>query len=264
MSTLPTARTRLIAQQHDVYFGTDELVVEDADTSDITGIYRGRQAATSYTPPEGVQWGQNYYWRIDEYNTDGTISTGIVWSLTVADYLIVDNFEDYNDYTPDEIFSAWIDGWGTQTNGALIANDDPPWAETSVVHGGRQAMAYRYDNNLKYSEAERPLDPPQDWTANGIGALSLWFQGDPNNAAERMYVAIANSPAPAAVVYHDDPAAAQINTWTEWTIELTAFTGIDLRNVDKISIGFGDKNNVQAGGSGTVYFDDIALYRPSP
>ncbi len=127
-------------------------------------------------------------------------------------------------------------------------------------------MPYRYDNNRKYSEAERPLSPPQDWTTIGIGALSLWFQGDPNNAAERMYVAIANSPAPAAVVYHDDQNAALIDTWTEWTIELSKFAdqGVNLQNVDSISIGFGDKNNIQAGGSGLVYFDDIRLYRPSP
>ncbi len=109
-------------------------------------------------------------------------------------------------------------------------------------------------------------EPPQDWTRNGIGALSLWFYGDPNNAAERMYVAIANSPGPAVVVYHDDPAAAQINTWTEWLIDLSKFAdqGVDLTNVDRLSIGFGDKNNLQAGGSGLVFFDDIRLYRPSP
>ena len=91
--------------------------------------------------------------------------------------------------------------------------------------------------------------------------MSLWFRGEPANAAERMYVAIANSSGSAAAVYHYNPNAARINPWTRWTIGLTAFTGIDLRNVDKISIGFGDKNNLQAGGAGVVYFDDIALYR---
>ena len=35
-----------------------------------------------------------------------------------------------------------------------------------------------------------------------------------------------------------------------------------LTDVDKLSIGFGDKYNPQAGGSGLVFFDDVRLYRP--
>ncbi|MHC4433241.1 MAG: LamG domain-containing protein, partial [Planctomycetota bacterium] len=72
------------AAEHDVYFGTDRDAVLDADASDTTGIYRGRQSLTTYSPSEGVEWGGGpYYWRIDEYNTDGTISTGRTWGFTV-------------------------------------------------------------------------------------------------------------------------------------------------------------------------------------
>jgi len=61
------------ASQHDVYFGTDADVVDNADNS-TPEIYRGRQAGTSYTPPEAVEWGGGpYYWRVDEFNNDGTI-----------------------------------------------------------------------------------------------------------------------------------------------------------------------------------------------
>ncbi|GAG41578.1 unnamed protein product, partial [marine sediment metagenome] len=42
-----------------------------------------------------------------------------------------------------------------------------------------------------------------------------------------------------------------------------AAQGVNLANVNMISIGFGDKNNLQAGGSGMVFFDDIRLYRPA-
>ncbi len=250
------------AAQHDVYFGTDELSVGGADASDTTGIYRGRQSATNYSPPEPLEWGSGpYYWRIDEFNTDGTISEGIVWNFTIADFLLIDDFEDYNDYPPDEIFSTWIDGFGTTTNGALIAHDDPPFAETTVVHGGRQSMAYRYDNNFKYSEAAMALTQ-RDWTAEGVGVLSLWFYGDAANAAEQMYVSLNGS----ALVNHDNPNAAQIGAWTEWTIDLQEFAaqGVNLANVNTIAIGFGDKNNLKAGGSGVVFFDDIRLYRPAP
>jgi len=251
------------ASQHDVYFGIDRDAVADANASDTTGIYRGRQGITFYTPPEGVEWGGGpYYWRIDEYNTDATISKGRIWSFTVADYIVIDDFEDYNDYPPDEIFSTWIDGWEVPTNGSLAGHPDPPFAETGNVHGGSQSMPVYYENNFKYSEITMTLVWPRDWTEEGVGVLSLWFYGDAANAAERMYVALNGI----AVVYHANPDAAQIATWTEWPIDLQEFAtqGVNLANVNTVSIGFGDKNNLQAGGSGVVFFDDIRLYRPAP
>ncbi len=258
-----------MAAQHDVYFGTDELAVQGLDASDTTGIYRGRQSATSYTPPEPLEWGSGpYYWRIDEYNTDATISTGKVWNFTVADFLLIDDIEDYNDYPPDEIWSTWIDGYEIPANGSTIGYPDPDWSagehyvETSIVHGGAQSMPYFYDNNFMYSEASRTLVSLRDWTQEGVGVLSLWFYGDAANAAERMYVALNGS----VIVSHENPNAAQIGTWTEWRIDLQEFAaqGINLANVNTITIGFGDKNNLQAGGSGMVLFDDIRLYRPAP
>jgi hypothetical protein len=95
------------------------------------------------------------------------------------------------------------------------------------------------------------------WVSQDIGISS--------NAAEPLYVVVSNATGPAAVVSHDDPAAAQIATWTEWVIPLQTFAdkGINLTNVDTIAIGFGSGSGVaSSGGSGTVYFDDIRLYRP--
>jgi len=254
------------ASQHDVYFGIDRDAVADADASDTTGIYRGRQGVTIYTPAEGIEWGGGpYYWRVDEYNTDATISRGNVWRFTVADYLTVDDFEDYNDYPPDEVFSTWLDGYGVATNGSTAGYPDPDflagehYLETTIVHGGSQSMPLFYENNFKYSEATMTLVSVRDWTEEGVGVLSLWFYGDASNAAERMYVTLNGS----AVVYNDNPDAALIDGWTEWTIDLQEFAaqGVNLANVNTITIGFGDKNNLQAGGSGMVFFDDIRLYR---
>jgi hypothetical protein len=92
------------------------------------------------------------------------------------------------------------------------------------------------------------------WTSQDIGIES--------NDDEPMYVAIANNTGPPAVVYHGNPNAAQIDIWTPWPIDLNDFAGIDLTDVNSIAIGFGDRNNPQAGGLGKVYFDDIRLYRP--
>jgi hypothetical protein len=95
------------------------------------------------------------------------------------------------------------------------------------------------------------------WTDQDIGIAS--------NSAEPMYVAVSNTTGNPAIVVHDDPAAAQIDTWTEWLIPLSAFAdqGINLADVDKIAIGLGTKGNMTTvGGSGRMYFDDIRLYRP--
>ena len=54
-----------------------------------------------------------------------------------------------------------------------------PFAEKTIVHGGKQSMPLEYDNSESpyYSEAERTFDTPQDWTTNGADTLSLYFQG---------------------------------------------------------------------------------------
>jgi hypothetical protein len=97
------------------------------------------------------------------------------------------------------------------------------------------------------------------WADQDIGILS--------NDPELLYVAVSNSTGNPAVVIHDDANAAQIDTWTEWVIPLSAFAdqGINLTDVDHIAIGLGTMGNTTvAGGSGKMYFDDIRLYQPQP
>jgi len=119
------------------------------------------------------------------------------------------------------------------------------------------AMIYRFDNAGKTSEATLTLVSPRDWTQEGVTKLSLWFRGASGNAGERMYVALNGT----ALVYHADDAATQTSRWTRWVIDLTEFAGVDLTNVNTITIGFGTKGSPVAGGTGTMYFDDIGLIR---
>ncbi len=261
------------ATQHEVYFSLDKAAVADANASDTTGIYRGRQSATSYTPPEGLAWGGGpYFWRVDEDNNDGTVTKGRIWSFTVGDYLIVDDIESYNDSDPPDprshrIFDAWSDGFATPTtNGALVGNNLPPYTERANVHGGGQAMPLSYDNNLKFSEATLTRlssdgKAGNDWTRQGVANLSLWHRGLAANAAEKMYVALNGT----AVVYHTDPNVAKTTAWTEWVIPLQQFAalGVNLTNVTSITIGFGTRGSTALpGGTGQMYLDDIRLYRP--
>jgi len=185
-----------MASEHDVYFGTDKAAVVDANTS-TADIYRGRQSSTTYTPTEGVEWGGGpYYWRIDQYNTDQTISKGRIWTFTVADFVLVEDFESY-DAGDNQIWYAWHDGLGygvpgvdpyfggNGTGSAVGDENTASFTEETIVHGGGKSMPFSYDNNKqgysKYSEAELTITAPRDWTEGGVDQVSLWFRGNPGS-----------------------------------------------------------------------------------
>jgi len=261
------------AAQHDVYFGTDADAVEQADASDITGIYRGRQDPNSHTPSEDLEWSRTYYWRIDEYNNDGTISKGRVWSFTVADYLIVEDFESYNDIEEGQagsnpVYLTWADGYveppAVRTNGSTIGYviAFQPSMEFEIVHGDYQSAPFSYDNSTaSYSEitvSTNDLAVGRDWTKNDVQVLTLWFYGDPNNAVtEQLYVKLNG----VKVNYDGDAANLAVAAWTQWNIDLSAF-GIDLANVGELSIGLERIGN--SSGSGMLLIDDIRLYQVAP
>jgi len=438
------------ADKHDVYFGTVFEDVNDADrTNPLSVLVSQDQTAQSYDPDGLLEFGQTYHWRIDEINDVDPNSPwkGGVQSFATIDHFVVDGFEDYNDYPPYEIYSTWADGYQDSTNGSQVGNLAPPIAETTIIHGGKQAMPFFYDNSAaNHSEGVRAFSPVADWTREGVNELSLWFKGNPayvgsfteapvgtytmtasgadiwnnsdefhfayreatgavtivakvesventhefakagvmirdtldadsanvsllitpengvrfqfrantggstdrffvegivapqwvklertvgglvrayysadgsawtqlelttvsmstptyiglaltshdtaltceanfsnvsfpdtntdlqwaghqdigmiSNEAEPMYVAVSNANGTAGTVFHDDPDAALINAWTQWSINLSDFAdqGVDLAGVDAISIGLGDGSS---GGAGTMFFDDVRLY----
>jgi hypothetical protein len=250
-----------LGASHEVYFGTDAATLELKSS--------GNLGSESYDPGQ-LEWDTTYYWRVDEADNTNADSpwTGPLWSFTTANFLIIDDMEAYNDINEGEpgsnrIYLAWADGFENPAiNGSVVGNDPPPIAEQTIVHGGSQSMPFYYDNGVGKSEATLTLTNLRDWTVNGINTLTIWFRGDTDNAAEPMYAALNGS----AVVTHDNPDAAQTASWTAWNIDLTSFAdqGVNLANVNTITIGFGNRNNPVAGGSGMMYFDDIRLYALEP
>jgi hypothetical protein len=205
------------AAQHDVYLSTDEQAVieSNAPVTVVTEASHG---------PLSLDLDQTYYWKINEVNLAETPTTleGDVWNFTTRVFLIVDNFESYNDLDPTDpesnrIFLTWLDGYEVPTNGALVGYDVPPFAEQSIVHTGKQAMPLFYDNSgaARYSEAELTLSTAQDWTKHGITTLSVALSGDPNNAVEQMYVKVNGS----KVVYGGDAGDIQRGWYEPWNID---------------------------------------------
>jgi len=250
------------AASHRVYLGMDKDAVRNAGTG--SPEYKGSQnlGSESYDPGS-LQRETTYYWRIDAVDSTGSSLKGPIWSFTTADFLVVDDFEDYtdNDAAGEAIWQTWIDGFGVATNGSQAGYLLPPYAEQTIVHGGGQSMPLLYDNApgaATYSEAELALSYPTNWTQGGVDTLTLWFHGNIVNDAAPIYVALNGN----AVVTHDDASATQIHAWTQWNIPLQAFAdlGVSLTNVNKIAIGIGNRTNVQAAATGTVYVDDIGLH----
>jgi hypothetical protein len=243
---------------YELYFG--------ADASSLELKASGNLGSESFEPGQ-LEWNTTYYWRVDEANNANTDSpwTGPLWSFTTANFLIVDDMENYNDINEGEpgsnrIYLAWADGFDNPaTNGSVVGNAAAPFAEQTIVHGGLQSMPMSYDNAVGKSEATLTLTSNRDWTVNGVNTLTLWYRGDSANAAETMYVALNGT----AVVNNDNPQAALMPGWTQWNIDLQAF-GVNLTNVSSITLGLGNRANPVTGGSGMMYYDDIRLDITAP
>ena len=258
----------VFADTHEIYFGTDKDAVKNADTSSPEYKGSGNLGSESYDPGQ-LEWNTTYFWRIDEANNANADSpwTGPLWSFTTGNFLVVDDFESYNDINEGEpgsnrIYNAWEDGLINPANGgSTVGHLDPPFYEETIVHNGNKSMPMFYDNAVGKSEATLTLTSNRNWTVRGVNRLTIWYiRGSTGNDTETMYVVLNGT----AVVTNDNPNASAATNWSEWNIDLQAFAdqGVNLANVETITLGFGNRSNPVAGGAGLVIFDDIRLYAP--
>jgi len=125
--------------------------------------------------------------------------------------------------------------------------------ESDIVYDGDQSVPFIYNNaEAAFSEVTRSLSS-QDWTASGIQSLVVYFHGLSGNTAGNLYVKINNE----RIDYPGDASNLSKPIWTQWTIDLATVV-TSLTNVQSLVIG------VDNGGAGTLYIDDIRLYRSAP
>ncbi|MHC4324473.1 MAG: PA14 domain-containing protein, partial [Planctomycetota bacterium] len=104
------------AASHEVYFGTDANAVKTADKS--SPEYKGTKTlGDEIYDPGKLAWFTQYFWRVDEVNAVNSDSpwAGNLWSFTTGDFIVVENFEDYDVNKP--IWEYWLDGLGFGTPG---------------------------------------------------------------------------------------------------------------------------------------------------
>ncbi len=277
------------ANGHKVYFDADQAKVIARAGCQVNGT---STTNPSYLLLSSFGLEETYYWAVDEVN--GVNSwPGDVWSFTTANNKVIDDMELYPPNVQDSnIYQVWIDGAGDcgsiagNNSGALV--DIATVGAPAPVHGGQQAMKLVYDNDgtvdnpcppglptarLTYSKVEAqvaqlPSGVGSDWTVGGVAKmLSLWFYGDPLNSIEPMWVQLTDASNNKFKVFYGAYADEDVNdmndvtSWHEWLIDLADFTGVSVNNVKSIAIGVGNEGG-PAGGSGTLYFDDIRLYTP--
>ena len=207
-------------------------------------------SGTSYTPAN-LELGETYEWRVDQIGPAGTV-TGHTWTFTVADYVVVDDFESYT--TDEEIRSAWVD------------NINEPGVEyVLLASAANSSMLFEFQNQYDpyYTEVTRTFNDSQDWTANGVEELSLSFIGEHENAEHLMYITLEDASGQSFKVENPFTHACQSDSWRQWTIALGLYSdgGVDLTSVKKITIGLG--GGTDSGQTGEdrdyIYIDQIIL-----
>lgn len=264
------------AASHEINFGTDLAAVADGTapvtTTDVPSLGLSAQ---------DLELNTTYYWRITEVNeaADPPSHIGDIWSFNTPAFRAVDNFDHYDDDCR-RIFFTWLDGLGHNGSedcgvasydgnltGSAVGNAEPSFAETAVVIAG-QSMPLAYDNSVApfYSEATSDdFALPANWTKGGAEVLSLSVRGiagsddNPGNDPEPLYVVVSDSAGQTKRVEHADLDIALTGDWVEWQIPFAELSGLNLASIKQVTIGLGNPENPQAGGTGVLYIDEIKV-----
>jgi hypothetical protein len=135
---------------HKVYLGENFNDVNDG----IGGI---TQSADSYTPPQLLDWGTTYYWRIDEVNgaPDYTVHPGGVWSFTTEPfaYAVENIITTASSSSLAKGPENAINGSGLDESGLLHGKDGDDNMWLSDIAGPQPTwIEFEFDNVYKLHE----------------------------------------------------------------------------------------------------------------
>jgi hypothetical protein len=250
------------AASHNLYLGTSSGAVAVADGDSDPSVLFVPLDGTSFDP-EGLEYNTQYFWRVDavnDVNPDGPWTSG-VWTFTTGNFLVVDDFETYEDVIGEgkAIFDTWLDGWQDDDNGSVVGYDEAPFAKDTVTdaYSGQQVMPLRYDNTTAtVSEAMRVWDEPQDWTVNSFNTLRLFVAGKVYNVPGVLYITLVDNHGASYTVQRDVAEAFVLETWTELEIAFNEFTGVDMASITSMAIGVMNKAGAEKA-VGTLLIDAI-------
>ncbi|NQV35717.1 MAG: discoidin domain-containing protein, partial [Phycisphaeraceae bacterium] len=259
------------AEHHLIYMDTDADAVAQGTASSTTTTTNALALDTL-----ALDLDETYYWRVDEVNEAASPSTweGTVWNFSTPATQSVDDFEGYDNLSPDRPFQTWLDGFGYSEDeyfpvgyagngtGSGVGHDiwslSSPYYDGDIMEtdrtrpGSSQSMPFYYTNTGGVaSQIDRHWSPPQDWSGHGIQTLVLYFYGETANTGQ-LYLKINNTKIP----YDGDASNLTKARWNPWHVDLSS---LSVSSVTTLSIGVDG-----AGASGMILLDDIGLYRSAP
>jgi hypothetical protein len=149
-----------------------------------------------------------------------------------------------------------------ETTNTGVRHPGKVWRFTT---GGGGAVRGEYFNSMvpQGNPALTRMDSTIDFTWGDAGP------GDPIGAdrfcarwTADLEIAVADSAGKSATVAHPDPTAVTTTAWTEWSVPLSGFTGVNLSKIKKVYVGVGDRQGSQPDGTGRIYIDDIRVTKP--
>ncbi len=167
----------------------------------------------------------------------------------------IDDFDLYPD--TGRLHNNWMESAGTATYVSIDSNN--------AFKNQSMEMVFDDSSPPYYSEVERNFEQAQDWSSDEPRALHFYIQKDEMSPpiADIKYVEISDANGQTAFVSYneliDEPELlAYIIPMEEFAVG-----GVDLSQVTRIALGFGDKQGGAPGGSGVVYFDYIRVCPPA-
>ncbi len=230
-------------------------------------LWFGKAGSMSRFTPAGASFdtgildaGRVYQWRVDMVGSGGIVQ-GMTRSFTTADSISIEDFESF---TNDEGLRAVWDP--NVVPGQAFDPNSVNTIDSASASQGTKSMRMDVMNRESpyFRQFSRTFNPVQDWTADNIKALSLFFHGKSDNFEQPLFVKLYDADG------HFGTAslpgyAVQAGSWNPWTIDLStiASQGVNLAAIAKLGIGVGkDSSSGQgAGDTDTVWVDDVRLYQ---
>ncbi|OHB52323.1 MAG: hypothetical protein A2Y10_00020 [Planctomycetes bacterium GWF2_41_51] len=234
------------AVRHKVYFGISESNLEliaDIEEPSIS-------LAT-------LEYGQKYYWRVDEVNSVGGISEGYIWGFTASDGIVIDLFEGYDETNPI------TNNWSSEGSGNISLELQKAFDN---IYEGDKSIALNYYNSNTYSEAVYTFSGTSDWTVYSVESLFFVVHGKQTNSGDILYAAIEDSTGTLSnvVTYSNNPSdivQTLYSPWLVFDIDIADFgASVNLTQIKKLHIGIGNRINPNTNTSGVIHIDNIKLY----
>jgi hypothetical protein len=248
------------AQGHILYLSDNE--------SQVTAAAAEARKATltqdvNLFDPGTLTLGRTYYWRVDEVMAGNSVVPGPVWHFTVADEVLIDDFELYGALGKD-LYANWFvrDISPHGSNRAWLTLVDG-----SIAYSCRQSMAFTYYYDSYFcSELYYPFASSQDWIREGVRVVQLWVYGAAANiTGGQLYLVVLDSSGREEKTPFIIPDSAAL-TRAEWTVCRASVAGLSVVSLNDV-IGFGIGFRLPEGApngqySGKVHVDDVSL-RPA-